>query len=110
MAVFRSTFGLMDSQQNRNRPDRGEHVFSGRGANGLDELTTSGTTGIVQDGGGDFEAPFNGYLTMVCTGACWVHIAEIPVAVVAKGFFMKLDERLKLELVEGDKIAVIDDS
>ncbi len=110
MAVFRSTFGLADSQHMANRPDRGEGVFIGRGANGLDELTTTGTTGKVQDGGGDFAAPQDGYVTMRCTGPVWVHVAEAPVAVVAKGFFMDLGERLTLWVVEGDKLAVIDDS
>ncbi len=112
MAVFRSTFGLADSQHiaNRSRTAGGNPVFLGRGANGLDELTTTGTTAKVQDGGGDWSAPQFGYVTMIATGAVWVHVAAAPVAVVAKGFFIEASERLELAVEAGDKIAVIDDS
>ncbi len=112
MAVFRSTFGLADNQHiaNRARTAGGNPVFLGRGANGLDELTVTGTTAKVQDGGGDWSAPQYGYVTMRATGPVWVHVAAAPVAVVAKGFFMDLGERLTLAVEEGDKIAVILDS
>ncbi len=110
MAVFRSTFGQADSQHMENRPDRGEHVFRGRGANGLTELTTSGTTGKVQDGGADFSAPRAGYVTMRATGPVWVQVAAAPTAAVEADWFMDLGERLTLWVQEGDKIAVIDDT
>lgn len=109
--IFRSTFGLADSQHIANRPGGGNPVFLGRGANGLDELTVTGSTGKVQDGGGgDFATPQYGYVTMRATGPVWVHVAAAPVAVVAKGFFMDLGERLTLAVEEGDKLAVINDS
>ncbi len=110
MATFRSTFGIIDSQHVSVRPDRGEGVFVGNLVNGLDELTTSGTSGIVQDGGGDFTAPVAGYVTMKADGPVHVHIAAVPVAVVAKGLFLDLGERCGAYLLAGDKIAVIDDS
>ncbi len=109
-AVFRATFGLMDSQHMENRPDRGEHFFRGRGATGLTELTASGTSGKVQLAAADFAAPRAGYVTMAATTAVWVQIAAVPVAAIGTDWFREAKERLTLELVEGDKIAVIDDS
>ncbi len=110
MAVFRATFALADSQHMENRPDRGEHVFRGRGANGLTELATTGTSAKVQDGGADWAAPRAGYVTMRATGPVWVQLAAAPTAAVEADWFMDIGERLTLEVVEGDKLAVIDDS
>ena len=112
MAVFRATFGYADSQHiaNRSRTAGGNPVFLGRNANALDELSTTASSQKLQDGGGDFAAPSFGYVTMRADGAVWVHVAEAPVAVVAKGFYMDIGERLTLALEEDDKIAVINDS
>ena len=110
MAIFRSTFALADNQHSSNRPGPGNQVFHGRGANGLTELSTSGTSGLVQDGGSDFSAPQAGLVSMRATGPVWVQVAAAPVAAVAADFFLDLGERLTLELEEGDKVAVIDDS
>lgn len=110
MAVFRATFALADNQHVAVKPGPGNPVFQGRGANGLDELTTSGTSQKVQDGGGDWSAPSHGYVTMRAETPVWLHVAAAPVAVVAKGWFMDLGERLTLAVEEGDKLAVINDS
>lgn len=111
MAIFRSTFALSDNQHPRNRPEAtGKEVLQGRGANGLTELTTTVTSGLVQDGGSDFAAPQDGYVTMHASAAMWVKIAAAPTAAVASDFYMEALERLELAVQEGDKIAVIDDS
>lgn len=107
MTVFRATFGLTDNQHVSIKPGPGNPVFRGRGANGLDELTTSGASQIVQDGGGDWTAPQTGYVRMKADGEVWVKIAAAPTAAAEADWDMLASERLELAVEEGDKIAVI---
>lgn len=110
MATFRATVGNVHAQKVSGVHGNGQPVLHGRSLNGLTELTTSGTAGLVQSGGSDFEASQGDFVTMVCTGAVWVAIAASPTAAVGTELFLKADERWTGSLEEGDKISVIDDS
>lgn len=109
MAVFRMSFGLSHGQQNQTAA-AGLPAIHGRSLVGLNELTTSGTADIVEDGSGEWSAPQAGFITFRCTGAVWVAVGSAPTAAVGTSLFVAADERYELSVQAGDKVSVIDDS
>ncbi len=107
MATFRATFAPKAQSV---ALGGGLSVMMGSDATGLSELTTSGTAGNVQSGGSDFEAPSDGFVTMVADGAVWVSMGSSPTAAVGTDWYLKADERLDLAIRKDHKISVIDDS
>lgn len=107
MATFRATFApkAQTYSVGSTLP-----AMLGSDATGLSELTTSGTAGNVQSGGSDFEAPSDGFVTMMCDGAVWVSISADPTAAVGTDWYLKADERMDLAIRKDHKISVIDDS
>ena len=105
MATFKATYTQVTV---RSGGQAIQPVMDGKGATRLTDLTTSGTSQIVQSGGSDFEAPFAGYITMFANGAVNVQIAASPTAAATAGFALQSGERLELAVEAGDKIAVID--
>ncbi len=111
MAIFWVTFAAVE---NRARSGGTIPVMKGRGAVGLEPLTTTTSTLIAQDAAGDWSAPRNGTVTIQADVALWVHVAAAPVAVkgvanttVGAAFYLAANERLELTVETGDKLAVI---
>jgi len=108
MATFRATFGQAETH---NRPPGSTNpVMQGETMLGMDELTTSGTAGLVQDGSADFQAAHDGYMTAVCDGAVWIAVGTAPTAAVATGIYVPANERVDIAMRAGSKMSVIDDS
>ncbi len=111
MATFWATFGNVD---NRARTGGTLPVMKGRHAVGLEPLSVSGTSQVIQFNSADWVASLAGTVTLQADGAVWVAIAATPVAVkgvagVTDGvtFYIGTNERLDLTVEVNDKIAVI---
>ncbi len=112
MATFWATFAAVE---NRARSGGTLPVMKGRGAVGLEPLTTTTGSLVIQDASGDWSAPRNGTVTIQTDLAQWVAIAASPTAIVGVAnttagvdFYLAANERLELTVETGDKIAVID--
>lgn len=106
MATFNGTFFQIQNRSARG----GEHAIpNARGAIGFTALTTSGTAGTVQRGGGAWEAPSDGYVLCRCDGA--VRVAAGATATVGAspvGVLVPADETMPVAVSAGDTLSVID--
>lgn len=74
----------------------------------LTNLTTSGTSAVVQSGGGDWEAPYNGILRVVCDGPVNIVAAVSPTAAATAGVYVPAGHVDHFTVNAGHKLAVID--
>lgn len=113
MATFRCIFAYVGAPGGDNKntnPGGGIEmpVFIGEGATRLTNLTTSGTSQIVQSGGSDFTAPADGVFVMKCDGDVMVDIGASPTASATATWDIDSGGWYALYAFEGQKIAVID--
>ncbi len=112
MATFWATFANVD---NRARSGSTLPVMKGRGALGLEPLTTTSGSKKVQSSGADWSASRAGNVTLQASAAVWVEIAASPTAVAGVAetsdgttFYLAANERVELTVETGDSVAVID--
>lgn len=75
----------------------------------LTNLTTSGTSGIVQSGGGDWTVPTGGGVLMIaCTGNVIVTAGLAPTASATTGVYVPAGAQFAFTVAPGHKVAVID--
>ena len=83
-------------------------VFDLTTADRLTDFTSSGTSGLIQSGGSDFEAPSRGFLLIHSDGDVNIAAADAPTASATAGIFLQAGLTLTLPVMKGDKIAVVD--
>lgn len=106
MATFKATFGKVSA-----RADTGAtvQIIDLATAVRLANLTTSGSSQIVQDiGGGDWTAPEDGFVVMHCDGAVDVAAGTSPTAAATAGAPVLANVPAAYAVSGGDKIAVKD--
>lgn len=74
----------------------------------LTDLTTSASSQVVQYDGGDWTAPTDGFVAMVCDGAVNLEAGASPTASATAGFYLPASTWLVFAVGEGAKLAVID--
>ena len=73
----------------------------------LNNLTTTGSSAIVQYGGADWEAPKAGFIMVVCDGAVDIAAGSAPTAGATAGVHVPANTPREFSVLAGDKLAVI---
>lgn len=106
MATFRSSFGDVSARATTGAT---MPVLDLASLVPLADLSTSGTSGIVQaSGGGDWVAPRDGFVRVISDGAVKVASGSTPTAGSTSGAYVPANVAESFSVLAGHKVAVID--
>lgn len=111
MATFRATFFTVteDSRPAVAMGGQPLPVADLSSAQRLTNLTTSGTSGLVQSGGSDWTSPGQGVVEIYCTGGVNIAAGSAPTAAETAGSYVPALTLYYVTVAKGDKLAVIDE-
>lgn len=109
MAAFRATFFTIGEEARAETSSTMPVPHVGRAdEERLTDLTTSASSQVVQHDGGDWTAPTDGFLALVCDGAVNIAAGASPTAAATAGFYLPASTWLTFAVAAGHKLAVID--